>query len=91
MLPSAARLLNREEVELMLERVRPLPSIPLNDAHRVEAVALLSGDADRAREAADLYRTVEMPYEEARCLAAAGDAEAAVAIFERLDVPPAAV
>jgi len=71
----------------MLERVRPLPSIPLNDAHRAEAEAQLERDAARFHDAAELYRTLEMPYEEARCLAAAGDTDAAAAIYERLGVP----
>jgi tetratricopeptide (TPR) repeat protein len=87
MAPMAARILAREEAEHLLERVRSLPAIPLNDAYRAEAVAVLAGDNGRFREAASLYRSVEMPYEEARCLAAAGDGEAASAIYERLGVP----
>jgi tetratricopeptide (TPR) repeat protein len=87
MAPTASRLLPREEAELLLDRVRSLPSLPFNDAVRGEAEAVLAGDAARFRGAAALYREVEMPYEEARCLAAAGDADAAAAIFERLGVP----
>jgi adenylate cyclase len=89
MLPAAARLLSRAEAEQLIERVRSLPSTPLTAALRAEAEAVLALDTDRFREAAGLYRDVGMPYEEARCLAAAGDDDAAKAIFERLGVPPA--
>jgi len=87
MAPTAARLLPREETERLLDRVRSLPSLPLNDAYRAEAEAILTEDDARFREAAELYRLVEMPYEEARCLAAAGDERAAAEIYERLGVP----
>jgi precorrin-6B methylase 1 len=87
MLPTAARIFSREETERLVDRVRSVPSTPLRDARRAEAAAVLNTDAARFREAAALYRDVEMPYEEARCLAAAGDADAAAAIFERLGVP----
>jgi tetratricopeptide (TPR) repeat protein len=87
MLPTAARVLPREETERLIERVRDLPSTPLRDALRAEAEAVLTQDAGRFLEAAALYRDVEMPYEEARCLAAAGDADGAAAIYERLGAP----
>jgi adenylate cyclase len=87
MLPVAARLLERDEVEHLLKRVRALPSIPFSDAHIAEAEALLKGDSTRLREAAELFRSVGTPFEEARCLAAAGDKEAAATIYERLGVP----
>ena len=87
MLPTAARVLPREETERLIERVRDLPSTPLRDALRAEAEAVLTQDAGRFLEAAALYRDVEMPYEEARCLAAAGDVEGSTAISERLGVP----
>lgn len=89
LLPTAARLLHVDEMEPLLDRLRSYGSHPLNDAYRAEAAAVLAEDAARYREAADLYRKVEMPYEEARCLAAAGDEEAASAIYERLGVPAA--
>jgi tetratricopeptide (TPR) repeat protein len=87
MLPAAARLLAPEEVEQLLERVSTLPGIPLNEAQRREAQAVLADDAGLFLEAAALYRAVEMPYEEARCRAAAGEEEVAAAIYERLGVP----
>jgi adenylate cyclase len=88
MLPSAARLLPSDELARLLDRVRPLPSSPLNDAYRAEAEAALAGEPDRSLEAAALYREVEMPFEEARCLAAGGDEVAAAAIYERLGILP---
>lgn len=92
MLPAAARLLAPEEAEQLIDRVSALPSIPLNEALGKEARAVLAADPALFLEAAALYRHVEMPYEEARCLAAAGDDAAAAAIYERLGVPaPAAV
>ena len=88
MTPTAARLLPNEEAERLLERVRALPSLPLSDAYRSEATAVLNGDRTGLIEAAGLYRQVEMPYEEARCLASAADREAASAIYDRLEIPP---
>lgn len=87
MLPAAARLLPKNDVEQLAMRVQRLPSIALNDARRTEADAVLKGDRDRFLEAAALYREVGMPYEEGRCLAAAGDENASATIFERLGVP----
>jgi adenylate cyclase len=87
MLPIAARIFPLEETERLIDRVRSLPSTPLRDARRAEADAVLTKDAGRFREAAALYRDVVMPYEEARCLAAAGDTEAAAAIYDQLGVP----
>jgi adenylate cyclase len=87
MLPLAARLLPDEDARELLERAREFPSIPVNDACRVEADAVLRNDRARFLDAAQLYREVEMPWEEGRCLAAGGDASAATAIYERLSVP----
>ena len=87
MLPAAARLLPKEDVEQLAVRVERLPSIAINDARRTEADAVLKGDRDRFLEAATLYREVGMPYEEGRCLAAAGDENAAATLFKRLGVP----
>jgi len=88
MAPAAARLLPRDEAESLLERVRALPSLPLGDALCAEAEAVLTGNASTFREAAELYRSVGMLYDEARCLAGAGAAGAASAIYEQLGVPP---
>jgi adenylate cyclase len=87
MLPVAARLLPRAEVDGLLERVSALPTIPLNEALRRETKAVLAEDSELFRKAAALYREVEMPYEEARCLVASGDEAAAAAIYEGLGVP----
>ena len=87
MLPAAARLLAPEEVRLILERVSGLPPIPVTEAQRREAEAVLAGEPALFVDVAASYHEVEMPYEEARCLAAAGDERAAAAIYERLEVP----
>jgi tetratricopeptide (TPR) repeat protein len=87
MLPAAARLLPSEQTEQLLLRVQELPSMAHTDAHYAEAQAVLKGDRDGFVAAAALYRDAEMPYEEARCLAAAGDEDAAADIYERLGVP----
>ncbi len=91
LIPAAARLLPKKDVEALLERVSALSPLPLNEAQRTEATARITGDADRFREAASLYAPVETPDEEAQCLAAAGDVDAAAAIFERLGVPVPAI
>jgi tetratricopeptide (TPR) repeat protein len=87
MLPVAARLLETDQVEMILTRIADLSATPFDDAHRREAEAVLSGDPAAFLDAAALYREVEMPYEEARCLRSAGDEEAATAIYERLGIP----
>ena len=88
MAPTAARLLPRAEAARLLDRVRVMPALPLDDAFRAEADAVLSEDGTRFLEAAALYRELEMPYDEARCLGAAGNDPAAAEIYERLGVPP---
>jgi adenylate cyclase len=88
MLPASSRLLPAETARQLLERARDFPSIPLNDACRVEADAVLRNDRVRFLEAAQLYQEVEMPWEEARCLASSGDEGAAAALYEQLGVPP---
>jgi hypothetical protein len=88
MLPASSRLLPGETARQLLERARDFPSMPLNDACRVEAEAVLRNDHARFLEAAHLYQEVEMPWEEARCLASSGDESAAAALYEQLGVPP---
>ncbi len=87
MLLAATQLLSSGEVADLLDRARLLPSTPLSDAYRLEAEAALAADASRLLEAAKLYREVEMPFEEARCLAASGDEAGAAAIHVRLGIP----
>jgi tetratricopeptide (TPR) repeat protein len=86
MLLAATQLLSSGEVGGLLDRVRPLPPTPLNDAYRLEAEAAVVADTSRFLEAAKLYREVEMPFEEARCLAAAGDVAGARAIQVHLGI-----
>jgi class 3 adenylate cyclase/tetratricopeptide (TPR) repeat protein len=87
MAPTAARLLPKDETERLLERVQALPPLPVSDAYRSEAAAVLEGEGAGLIEAAELYRQAEMPYEEARCLASTADREAAAAIYDRLEIP----
>jgi adenylate cyclase len=87
MVPTAVRLLPHDEAERLLARVRPVPSFPLGDAQRAEGEAVHARDVTRLLETAALYRELEMPYEEARCLAAAGEEARAAEIYERLGVP----
>jgi tetratricopeptide (TPR) repeat protein len=86
LLPIATRLLPADEATGLLARAAELPSFPRADAVRAEAEAVLKGDREGMREAAELYASLEMPYEEARCLIDAGDIEPAREIVERLGV-----
>ena len=81
-LPEAARLLEENEVEELLERVRGVPSFPVGDAERAEAEGIVKRDASRSREAAAMYQSLAMPYEEARCRIDAGELERARALIE---------
>ncbi len=82
LLPLAARLLPDEEVKSLLELAANVPSFPPADALRAEAEAVLADDTERLREAAGLYRALEMPYDEARCLIGAGELERASELVE---------
>jgi len=73
LLPNAGRLLPGDEASALLARVREFPSFGRADAVRVEGEGILQGDAERLREAADLYASLQMPYDEARCRIEAGD------------------
>jgi tetratricopeptide (TPR) repeat protein len=77
LLPDAARLLDQERVRALLDRVRPNVRDPSWEAVVTEADACLQGDPDRFGRAAELYGSLEMPYEEARCLLEAGDLDRA--------------
>jgi adenylate cyclase len=82
MLPTGARLLPADECRKLLDYVADIPSYPFADAHRTEAEAVLAQDPVRALEAAELYRELEMPYEEARCRIDAGETERARELAE---------
>ncbi len=76
-LPNAARLLPREQVERLLEGLGESFSAPLWEARRLEAAGTLRSDTALLAQAADLYRSMEMPYEEAQCRIGAGERDRA--------------
>jgi class 3 adenylate cyclase/tetratricopeptide (TPR) repeat protein len=76
-LPTAVRLLGPDECRRLLDFVEDTPSYSFADAHKAEANAVVEQDPARSREAAELYRDLEMPYEEARCRVDAGELERA--------------
>jgi tetratricopeptide (TPR) repeat protein len=82
-LEAAARLLPKERVEKLLDRVRPAATDPSFQALVAEAEGLLSGDRERFERAAEIYASLEMPYAEARCRLEAGELDRAREIIER--------
>jgi hypothetical protein len=75
LLPLVARLRPRVEAVALLERVAPAHTFPRAAAAIAEGQALLAGDSTRMAAAADRYRELELPYEQARCLIGAGAVE----------------
>jgi tetratricopeptide (TPR) repeat protein len=82
-LETAARLLPKERVQELLNRVRPGAEDPAFEVMVAEAEGLLSGDAERLKRAAEIYSSLEMPYAEARCRLEAGELDRAREIIER--------
>jgi adenylate cyclase len=82
-LSTAARLLPRERVENLLDRVRPAAKDPAYEVMVAEAEGILSGDATRFKRAAEIYASLEMPYAEARCRLEAGEIDRAREIIDR--------
>jgi tetratricopeptide (TPR) repeat protein len=82
-LVAAARLRVPESGEI-LERVRDRATHPSLQAPLTEATALIERDADLFAEAGDLYASIELPYQEARCRLEAGDVEKGRDIIVRL-------
>jgi hypothetical protein len=76
--PSASR----QSRGRLLEAVRDLPASSLSEGFRAEAEAVLAQDANEFHTAAELYRSLEVPYEEARCLIGADELERAREILE---------
>jgi adenylate cyclase len=81
-LPLAARLLPRDELAEMLDQLGDVPPIPIFQARLAELEAALDRNPEAARRAADLYREVGMPYEEALCRLDAGELERARELME---------
>ena len=70
------------ETEPVAALAAGFPSYPVRDAPRTDAEAILTADRDRFRQAADVYRELEMPYEEARCRIESGGLERARELAE---------
>ncbi|MBA3551494.1 MAG: hypothetical protein H0W27_01300 [Actinobacteria bacterium] len=79
----AARLLPRREVRPLLRRLRDRATHDAFRARLAEAQGIVEGDERRTREAATLYESLRLPYQEARCLIELGDLEAAAGILRR--------
>ncbi len=83
---AAARLLPREQAEGLLVRVRQRARHPAQEAPLRMAEGYLAGNPESFREAAGLYRKLELPYEEAWCRLEAGERDRATEIIERFDL-----
>lgn len=83
-LVSAVRLLPEEQSVDLFQRVRELARHPSQEAILTEAKALLRDDPEMSQTAADLYASLELPYQEARCQLEAGDLDRAAKIIKRL-------
>ncbi|CAN5326878.1 adenylate/guanylate cyclase domain-containing protein [soil metagenome] len=79
----AARLLPRREVRPLLRRLRDRATHDAFRARLAEAQGIVEGDERRTREAATLYESLRLPYQEARCLIELGDLKAAAGILRR--------
>ncbi len=84
LLVPAARLLDGESARRLLEHVAPAASHPAFDAHRLEARAVLDADPGAFLKAGDLYASLGLRYEQARCLLDAGEVASAAAIVHDL-------
>ncbi|MBI2237463.1 MAG: hypothetical protein HYU54_02930, partial [Actinobacteria bacterium] len=84
LLALAARLLPPERVRELLDRVRPAIQDPSWEAVFTEAEAVLEADQARFALAADLYASLELPYQEAGCRLEAGELERAAEIIGKL-------
>ncbi|HEV8682027.1 MAG TPA: adenylate/guanylate cyclase domain-containing protein [Actinomycetota bacterium] len=82
-LAPAARLLPEERTRELLDRVKPVAVDPSFQAIVAEAEAILASDRDLFARAADLYASLELPYQEARCRLEAGELDRAREIIDR--------
>jgi hypothetical protein len=82
-LAPAARLLPEERTRELLDRVHPVAIDPAFQAPVREAEAILAGDRGLFAVAADLYATLELPYDEARCLLEAGELDRGAQLIKR--------
>lgn len=82
-LPQAARLLPKEEATILMDRVAGRAKHRAFEANVIEAEGYLTQNDELLRKAADMYRSFELPYEEARCRLEAGEPDRAREIIER--------
>ena len=83
LLALAARLLPPERAGELVDRVRPAVRDPSWEAVLTEAEAILERDPARFARAAELYASLELPYQEARCRLEAGELDRAKEIIAR--------
>jgi tetratricopeptide (TPR) repeat protein len=83
MLISVVRLLPLEQSRELLDRIRQSSKHPSFEARLAEAEGVIGGDPASFRRAADLYQSLEVPYQEARCRIEAGQLERAQEIVTR--------
>jgi tetratricopeptide (TPR) repeat protein len=77
------RLLPEDEARRLIEAPPKPPRDPSHEAPLIEARAVLDSDPSGHARAAELYSSLELPYEEARCRIGAGHLERAREIVER--------
>jgi len=83
----SAMYLSREEATSVLDRCRYLAERhPAYEARVLEASGWIDNDLEMFRQAADLYASLDRPYEEARCRLECGDLEEAGRIITALEV-----
>ncbi|MBA2443850.1 MAG: AAA family ATPase [Nocardioidaceae bacterium] len=85
-LTAGARILDKQQVAGLWERLSAAESPAANNCRRLETEAWLASDANLFRNAAELYGALELPYEEARCSLEAGDIDRARALMDELGV-----
>jgi tetratricopeptide (TPR) repeat protein len=76
------RLLPEDEARRLIEAPPTPPRDPSHEAPLIEARAILDGDLSGHAGAAELYGSLELPYEEARCRIQAGQLDRAHEIIE---------
>ena len=83
LLPVASRVLPSDRVFELVDRVRPHARDPSWQAALAEAEAWVNRDTARFATAAELYGSLELPYEEARCRLESGHLDRARELIKR--------
>jgi adenylate cyclase len=79
----ACRLLPEGEAQSLIDAPPSLPKDPAHEAPLIEARAILDGDPGGHARAAEIFASLELPYDEARCRIQAGQLDRAHEIIER--------